>query len=89
MKRVPDLREIQGQKARLGRYHHFPVMRVGRDWRALDEHAALVEAVRRPDLAEFERILTAHLRRASEEIALLLPATATQNARSTATTSSS
>ena len=67
-------------KAHLRRYHHFAVTRVGRDWRAIDEHEALVEAVRRRDLAEFERILTAHLRRASEEIALLLPVTATHNA---------
>jgi DNA-binding GntR family transcriptional regulator len=61
-------------KAHLRRYHHFAVTRIGRDWRSIEEHAAILEAVQRRDLPEFERILTAHLRRASEEIALLLPA---------------
>ena len=55
------------------RYQHFAFTRVGRDLRALDEHADIVSALRRRDLAAVERGLRAHLLRFSGEIAPLLP----------------
>jgi DNA-binding GntR family transcriptional regulator len=55
------------------RYQHFAFTRVGRDLRALDEHADIVTALRRRDLAAVEHGLRAHLLRFSDEIAPLLP----------------
>jgi DNA-binding GntR family transcriptional regulator len=46
---------------------------VGRDLRALDEHADIVTALRRRDLAAVEQGLRAHLMRFYAEIAPLLP----------------
>lgn len=55
------------------RYQHFAFTRVGRDIRALDEHADMVGALRRRDLAAVEQGLRAHLLRFYEETAPLLP----------------
>jgi DNA-binding GntR family transcriptional regulator len=55
------------------RYQHFAFTRVGRDLRALDEHAHIVTALRRRDLAAVEHGLRAHLLRFHAEIAPLLP----------------
>jgi DNA-binding GntR family transcriptional regulator len=55
------------------RYQHFAFTRVGRDLRALDEHADIVIALRRRDLATVEQGLRTHLRRFYGEIAPLLP----------------
>ncbi|MGH7368504.1 MAG: GntR family transcriptional regulator [Candidatus Rokuibacteriota bacterium] len=55
------------------RYQHFAFTRVGRDIRALDEHADIVGALRRRDLAAVEQGLRAHLLRFYGEIAPLLP----------------
>ena len=55
------------------RYQHFAFTRVGRDLRALDEHADIVTALRRRDLAAVEHGLRAHLLRFYDEIAPLLP----------------
>ncbi len=55
------------------RYQHFAFTRVGRDLRALDEHADIVFALRRRDLAAVEQGLRAHLLRFYREIAPLLP----------------
>jgi len=55
------------------RYQHFAFTRVGRDLRALDEHAEIVGALRRRDLAAVEQGLRAHLLRFYGEIAPLLP----------------
>jgi DNA-binding GntR family transcriptional regulator len=55
------------------RYQHFAFTRVGRDLRALDEHADIVTALRRRDLAAVEHGLRAHLLRFHAEIAPLLP----------------
>ncbi|HEY7039857.1 MAG TPA: GntR family transcriptional regulator [Methylomirabilota bacterium] len=55
------------------RYQHFAFTRVGRDLRALDEHADIVTALRRRDLAAVEQGLRAHLMRFYAEIAPLLP----------------
>jgi len=55
------------------RYQHFAFTRVGRDLRALDEHADIVTALRWRDLAAVEHGLRAHLLRFHAEIAPLLP----------------
>jgi DNA-binding GntR family transcriptional regulator len=55
------------------RYQHFAFTRVGRDLRALDEHADIVAALRRRDLAAVEHGLRAHLLRFYDETAPLLP----------------
>ncbi len=61
-------------RAHLLRYHQYAVSRLGRDRRAIEEHADLLTALRQRNLAEFERRLTIHLRRATDEQALLFPA---------------
>lgn len=61
-------------RAHLLRYHYHAVTMLGRDHRAIEEHADLVAALRGHDLARFERLLTTHLRRATEELSLLFPA---------------
>lgn len=55
------------------RYQHFAFARLGRDIRALDEHAEILAALRRRDLAAVETLLRAHLLRFYREIAPLLP----------------
>lgn len=55
------------------RYQHFAFARLGRDIRALDEHADILAALRRRDLAAVETLLRAHLLRFYREIAPLLP----------------
>jgi DNA-binding GntR family transcriptional regulator len=55
------------------RYQHFAFTRVGRDIRALDEHADIVGALRRRDPAAVEQGLRAHFLRFYGEIAPLLP----------------
>ena len=55
------------------RYQHFAFARLGRDIRALDEHADILAAPRRRDLAAVETLLRAHLLRFYREIAPLLP----------------
>ncbi len=55
------------------RYQHFAFARFGRDVRALDEHADILAALRRRDLAVVETLLRAHLLRFYSEIAPLLP----------------
>jgi DNA-binding GntR family transcriptional regulator len=55
------------------RYQHFAFTRVGRDLRALEEHADIVGALRRRDLAAVEQGLRSHLLRFYGEIAPLLP----------------
>jgi len=69
--KVVQLYEIL--KRHLRRYQHFAFCRLGRDRRALEEHADILRALRDRDLAGVERLLRAHLRRSSEETALLLP----------------
>lgn len=59
------------------RYQHFAFTRVGRDLRALDEHADIVLALRRRDLATVEQGLRTHLLRFYGEIAPLLPVDST------------
>jgi DNA-binding GntR family transcriptional regulator len=59
------------------RYQHFAFTRVGRDLRALDEHADIVTALRRRDLAAVEQGLRGHLLRFYAEIAPLLPVDST------------
>ncbi|MGH7332397.1 MAG: GntR family transcriptional regulator [Candidatus Rokuibacteriota bacterium] len=58
-------------KGHLLRYHHVAVSRLGRDLHAIEEHAALIEALRRRDIREFERQLARHLRRVTTELAPL------------------
>jgi len=58
-------------KGHLLRYHQVAVSRLGRDRRAIEEHAALIEALRRRDIGEFERELARHLRRVTTELAPL------------------
>jgi DNA-binding GntR family transcriptional regulator len=58
-------------KGHLLRYHHVAVARLGRDRRAIEEHAALLRALRRRDIGEFERELARHLRRVTAELAPL------------------
>lgn len=55
------------------RYQHFAFTRMGRDLRALDEHADIVAALRRRDLPAVEQELRSHLLRFYGEIAPLLP----------------
>ena len=55
------------------RYQHFAFTRVGRDIRALDEHADIVGALRRRDPVAVEQGLRAHFLRFYGEIAPLLP----------------
>lgn len=55
------------------RYQHFAFARLGRDIRALDEHADILAALRRRDLADVETLLRAHLLRFYVEITPLLP----------------
>ncbi len=55
------------------RYQHFAFARLGRDIRALDEHADILAALRRRDLTAVETLLRAHLLRFYGEIAPLLP----------------
>ncbi|MGH7398763.1 MAG: GntR family transcriptional regulator [Candidatus Rokuibacteriota bacterium] len=64
------------------RYQHFAFTRVGRDIRALDEHADMVGALRRRDLAAVEEGLRAHLLRFYEETAPLLPVDSSPEAES-------
>jgi DNA-binding GntR family transcriptional regulator len=60
-------------KRHLRHYQHFAFCRLGRDQRALEEHADMARAFRSLDLAAVEHLLRVHRRRSSEEIALLLP----------------
>lgn len=55
------------------RYQHFAFARLGRDLRALDEHAEMVAALRARDLAAVETKIHAHLLRFHEYLAPLLP----------------
>jgi DNA-binding GntR family transcriptional regulator len=55
------------------RYQHFAFARLGRDTVALDEHAEILAALRRRDLAAVESLLSAHLLRFYGELAPLLP----------------
>ena len=63
----------EGLKRHQRRYQHFAFTRVGRDLRALDEHADIVTALGRRDLPAVEQGLRAHLLRFYGEIAPLLP----------------
>ncbi len=56
-------------KRHLRRYQLLAFTRLGRARRANEEHAQILRAFRERDIAEVERLLTAHLLRASEEIA--------------------
>lgn len=56
------------------RYQHFAFARMGHDRQAMEEHAAILDALRRRDTAAVERHLTAHLVRFYEEIAPLFDA---------------
>jgi DNA-binding GntR family transcriptional regulator len=58
------------------RYQHFAFARLGRDVRALDEHAAILAALRARDLGTVERGIRAHLLRFYDELAPLLPVAA-------------
>lgn len=55
------------------RYQHFAFARLGRDVRALDEHAEMVAALRARDLPTVERKIHAHLLRFHDYLAPLLP----------------
>ena len=55
------------------RYQHFAFARLGRDLRALDEHALMVAMLRARDLGAVERLLRAHLLRFHDYLAPLLP----------------
>ena len=55
------------------RYQHFAFARLGRDMRALDEHAEMVAALRARDLPAVEHKIRAHLLRFYEYLAPLLP----------------
>ncbi len=59
------------------RYQHFAFARLGRDVRALDEHAEIVGALRRRDLAAVQQGLHAHLMRFCGEITPFLPVEST------------
>lgn len=58
------------------RYQHFAFARLGRDVRALDEHAEMVAALRARDLPGVEWRIRAHLLRFYEYLAPLLPVVA-------------
>jgi len=55
------------------RYQHFAFARLGRDVRALDEHAEMVAALRARDLVGVEQKIRAHLLRFHDYLAPLLP----------------
>lgn len=55
------------------RYQHFAFARLGRDVRALDEHAEMVAALRARDVPGVEHKIRAHLLRFYEYLAPLLP----------------
>ena len=55
------------------RYQHFAFARLGRDLRALDEHAEMVTMLRARDLGAVERLMRAHLLRFHDYLAPLLP----------------
>jgi DNA-binding GntR family transcriptional regulator len=55
------------------RYQHFAFARLGRDVRALDEHAEMVAALRARDLDAVEQKIRAHLLRFYDYLAPLLP----------------
>jgi len=55
------------------RYQHFAFARLGRDLRALDEHAEMVTMLRARDLPAMEAKIRAHLLRFYEYLAPLLP----------------
>jgi DNA-binding GntR family transcriptional regulator len=59
------------------RYQHFAFTRLGRDTRALDEHADILVALRRRDLAAVEAQMRAHLLRFYGDLAPLLPVDST------------
>jgi DNA-binding GntR family transcriptional regulator len=63
----------EGLKQHQRRYQHFAFQHVGRDLRAMDEHAEMIGALRRRDLRAVERGLQAHLLRFYDEIAPFLP----------------
>lgn len=58
------------------RYQHFAFARLGRDLRALDEHALMVAMLRARDLGAVERLMRAHLLRFHDYLAPLLPVAA-------------
>jgi DNA-binding GntR family transcriptional regulator len=58
------------------RYQHFAFARLGRDLRALDEHAEMVTMLRARDLGAVERLMRAHLLRFHDYLAPLLPVAA-------------
>ena len=70
-RKVAQLHENLKQHQR--RYQHFAFAKVGRDIRALDEHAEILAALRRRDLRAVQRGIRAHLERFRDEIAPLLP----------------
>lgn len=55
------------------RYQHFAFARLGRDMRALDEHAEMVAALRAHDLDAVEQKIRVHLLRFYNYLAPLLP----------------
>jgi DNA-binding GntR family transcriptional regulator len=55
------------------RYQHFAFARLGRDMRALDEHAEMVAALRARDLDAVEQKIRVHLLRFYNYLAPLLP----------------
>ena len=55
------------------RYQHFAFARLGRDVRALDEHAEMVALLRARDLEAVEQKIRAHLLRFYDYLAPLLP----------------
>ncbi|MFI5376027.1 MAG: GntR family transcriptional regulator [Candidatus Rokuibacteriota bacterium] len=55
------------------RYQHFAFARLGRDVRAVDEHAEMVAALRARDLHAVEQKIRAHLLRFYDYLAPLLP----------------
>jgi len=63
----------EGLKQHQRRYQHFAFSRLGRDTRAVEEHAEIVNALNRRDIVAVERALRTHLLRFYEEIAPLLP----------------
>ncbi len=75
------LQVYEGLRRHQTRYQHFAFTRLGRDTRALDEHADILIALRRRDLAAVEGLLSAHLLRFYGEIAPLLPVASGADAR--------
>src|SRR5689334_7149373 len=60
-------------KAHHRRYDHFAFTRLGRNVRAVDEHAQIVSALRRRDVATVQQLLRTHLLHFYDNVAPLLP----------------